>query len=317
LKFDLRDLELFVAVADCGSIARAAELAHTVASAISKRLSDMEDMLGTPLITRGTRGIALTPAGHTLLTRARLLLAQATQLEDEIASYALGARGHVRLFANISAIVEFLPAALASFVQRYPDIRLHLEEHVSDVIARAVAENVADLGIVSDTPAIEGLQQWPFRRDELVVVTRPDHPIAQRDRDRARDRNRDRERDREREREGVTFAECLESPFVGLHATSALHRQLVRAASEAGRPFEPRIQVTSFDAVCSMVAAGLGIGIVPRTATTAYTTSLGLTAVPLADPWAQRELSLCARSLDSLSPAARLLRDHLLQPPPL
>jgi DNA-binding transcriptional LysR family regulator len=292
LKFDLRDLELFVAVADCGSIARAAERAHTVPSAISKRLSDMEEALGTPLITRGTRGIALTPAGHTLLTRARTLLAQATQLEDEIASYAFGARGHVRLFANISAIVEFLPAALASFLQRHPDIRLHLEEHVSDVVARAVAENVADLGIVSDTPAVEGLQQWPFRRDELVVVVRPDHDLARHDR--------------------VTFAACLDVPFVGLHVASALHRQLVRAATDAGRAFEPRIQVTSFDAVCSMVAAGLGIGIVPRSATTAYTMSLDLTVVPLADAWAQRELSLCARSLDSLSPAARLLRDHLL-----
>jgi DNA-binding transcriptional LysR family regulator len=291
VKFDLRDLELFVAVADSGSIARAAERTFTVPSAISKRLSDMEAMLGTSLITRGTRGIALTPAGHTLLTRARTLLAHATQLEDEIASYAFGARGHVRLFANISAIVEFLPAALASFLQRYPDIRLHLEEHVSDVVARAVAENVADLGIVSDTPAVEGLEQWPFRRDELVVVVRPDHAIAKQER--------------------VTFAECLDAPFVGLHAASALHRQLVRAATEAGRAFEPRIQVTSFDAVCSMVAAGLGIGIVPRTATTAYTTSLGLSAVALADPWAQRELSLCARSLDSLSPAARLLLDHL------
>lgn len=295
MKFDLRDLELFVAVADCGSIARAAERAHTVPSAISKRLSDMEDVLGTPLITRGTRGIALTPAGHTLLTRARTLLAQATQLEDEIASYAFGARGHVRLFANISSIVEFLPAALASFLQRHPDIRLHLEEHVSDVVARAVAENVADLGIISDTPAVEGLQQWPFRRDELVVVIRPDHDLARQARDGR-----------------VTFASCLDVPFVGLHVASALHRQLTRAAADAGRAFEPRIQVTSFDAVCSMVAAGLGIGIVPRSATTAYTTSLDLTVLPLADAWAQRELSLCARSLDSLSPAARLLRDHLL-----
>jgi len=292
LKFDLRDLELFVAVADSGSIARAAERAHTVPSAISKRLSDMEEALGTPLITRGTRGIALTPAGHTLLTRARTLLAHATQLEDEIASYSRGARGHVRLFANISAIVEFLPAALASFLQRHPDIRLHLEEHVSDVVARAVAENVADLGIVSETPAVEGLEQWPFRRDELVVVVRPDHALAARDR--------------------VSFVECLECPCVGLHLASALHRQLTRAASDAGRTFEPRIQVTSFDAVCSMVAAGLGIGIVPRSATSAYTISLDLTAVPLADAWAQRELFLCARSLDSLTPAAHLLRDHLL-----
>jgi DNA-binding transcriptional LysR family regulator len=292
VKFDLRDLELFVAVADSGSIARAAERAHTVPSAISKRLSDMEEALGTPFVTRGSHGISLTPAGHTLLTRARTLLAHATQLEDEIASYSRGARGHVRLFANISAIVEFLPAALASFLQRHPDIRLHLEEHVSDVVARAVAENVADLGIVSETPAVEGLEQWPFRRDELVVVVRPDHALAARDR--------------------VSFVECLECPCVGLHLASALHRQLPRAAGDAGRTFEPRIQVTSFDAVCSMVAAGLGIGIVPRSSTSAYTISLDLTAVPLTDAWAQRELFLIARSLDSLTPAARLLRDHLL-----
>jgi DNA-binding transcriptional LysR family regulator len=145
---------------------------------------------------------------------------------------------------------------------------------------------------VSETPAVEGLEQWPFRRDELVVVVRPDHALAARDR--------------------VSFLECLDCPCVGLHLASALHRQLTRAASDAGRTFEPRIQVTSFDAVCSMVAAGLGIGIVPRSSTSAYTISLDLTAVPLADAWAQRELSLCARSLDSLTPAARLLRDHLL-----
>ena len=73
LHFDLRDLELFVAVAEAGSIARAAERSHTVASAVSKRLSDLEESFGATLLIRGARGVELTPAGHALLSTARAM----------------------------------------------------------------------------------------------------------------------------------------------------------------------------------------------------------------------------------------------------
>jgi DNA-binding transcriptional LysR family regulator len=122
MTFDFRDLEQFVAVAETGSIARAAERCHTVASAVSKRLSDLEDSFGTALLVRGTKGVELTPAGHAFLARARSILHQADQIDEELRRHASGARGHVRVFANISAIVEFLPAALASFLAKYPDI---------------------------------------------------------------------------------------------------------------------------------------------------------------------------------------------------
>lgn len=131
VRFDLRDLELFVAVAEAGSIARAADRAHTVASAISKRISDLEDNFGTALLVRGAKGVELTATGHALLARARVLLHQASQLENEMHRHASGAHGYVRVFANISAIVEFLPRALASFAAAYPEIHVHLEEHVS------------------------------------------------------------------------------------------------------------------------------------------------------------------------------------------
>lgn len=215
LRFDLRDLELFVAVADAGSIARAAERSHTVASAISKRVSDLEESLGGALLLRGAKGVELTAAGHALLARARVLLHQAAQLDDEMRRHASGTRGYVRMFANISAIVEFLPQALASFAQQHPDIHVHLEEHISSDSAAAVADNLADLGIVSELPAIAGLTIVPFRNDDLAVVLRPDHPLAR--------------------RESISFAELVDEPFVGLHAASALHRLLTRAAAEANR----------------------------------------------------------------------------------
>src|SRR3984957_40911 len=198
MRFDFRDLEQFVAVAESGSIARAAERCHTVASAVSKRLSDLEDSFGTPLLVRGTKGVELTPAGHTFLARARSVLHQAEQIDEELRRHASGVRGHVRVFANISAIVEFLPAALASFLAKYPDIHVHLEGNVSSAIAAGVADKLADFGILGEATAVGGLAMTPFRTDELVVVVKPDHPLAT--------------------RPTLSFGEIVQLPLVGLHA---------------------------------------------------------------------------------------------------
>jgi DNA-binding transcriptional LysR family regulator len=291
MQFSLRDLELFVAVAEAGSIAKAAERCHTVASAVSKRLSDLEDTFKASLLVRSSKGVGLTPSGHALLARSRSVLGQAVQLDDDLRAFSSGVRGQVRLFANISAIVEFLPALLAEFLARHKDIRVHLEEHVSSVVAQAVAERAADAGIVSETPSIAGLTLIPFCEDELVLVVPPGHDLAR--------------------RRSLHFADALCFDFVGLHSDSALHYRLMREASEAGRVLNLRIQVTSFDAVCAMVGAGLGVGILPRAAAGPYVESLGLVCIPLQDGWARRKLHVCIRAKDSLSPAARQLVDHL------
>jgi len=291
LKFDFRDLELFVAVAETGSISRAAERCHTVPSAVSKRISDLELSFSAELIVRGGKGVELTSSGHAFLVRARVLLHQAHQLEDEIRRHASGTRGYVRVFANISAIVEFLPKALAMFAAKHPDIHVHLEEHTSAAIALAVADNSADFGIVSEMPVVDGLRTVPFRRDELVLVTQPDHLLAS--------------------RTSVAFADAVDQPLIGLHTNSSLHQLLTRAAIDSGATLNWRIHVTSFDAVCAMVAAGLGVAVIPRAATTPYIRSLGLKVIPLTDGWAARQLFLCAPSKKTLHGAAQLLFEHL------
>lgn len=291
MQFSLKDLELFVATAETGSIAKAADRCHTVASAISKRLSDLEDAFKASLFTRGSKGVTLTPAGHALLVRARGVLSQASQLEDEMREFSAGIRGRVRVFANISAIVEFLPTVLAEFLARHKEIHVHLEEHVSSVVAQAVTDGIADLGIVSDVSSFEGLQLLPFRRDELVLVMPPQHPLAA--------------------RKSLKFSRVLEYDFIGLHGNSALHYLLLREAAAIGHPLKLRIQVTSFDAVCAMAAAGLGVGIVPRAAATPYTQSLGLVSVSLKEEWAHRQLYICIRSKRLLSAAALQFVTHL------
>ncbi len=290
--FDFRDLEHFVAVAETGSIARAAERCHTVASAVSKRLSDLEESFGTPLLIRGAKGVELTSAGNTFLDSARSVLQQAEQLDAELRRHASGARGHVRVFANISAIVEFLPTALGTFLAQHPDIHVQLEEHVSTSVAAGVADNLADFGILSSLAAIDGLTMTPFRTDELAVILRPDHPLAREN--------------------TLSFADIAQLPLVGLHANSSLHHLLSRAAADEGKPLNVRIRVTSFDAVCAMVAAGLGIAVVPKATAAAYTAQLRLSTLPLTDAWATRQLQICTRSNEPLHAAAQSLLDHLL-----
>lgn len=291
LRFDFRDLELFVAVAETGSISRASERSHTVPSAVSKRISDLEQLFGTELLVRGGKGVELTASGHAFLSRARVLLEQARQLDDEMRRHASGMLGYVRVFANISAIVEFLPGALAAFAAKHPDIHVHLEEHTSAAIATAVAGNSADFGIVSELPTIDGLETVPFRNDELVLVTQPTHPLAK--------------------RTSIGFAEATPYPLIGLQTNSSLHQLLTRAAIDAGTSLNWRIHVTSFDAACAMVAAGLGVSIIPRAATTAFIRSLALAAIPLTDPWAARQLFLCVPANKPLHGAAQLLFEHL------
>jgi DNA-binding transcriptional LysR family regulator len=291
MRFDFKDLELFVAVAEAGSIARAADRCHTVASAVSKRLSDLEESFGTALLTRGARGVELTSAGHAFLIKARKLLDQATQLDEEIQKHSAGMRGQVTVFANMSAIVEFLPTVLATFLKQHPDIHVHLEQHISEQIATAVKENVADLGIVGELPTLDQLATTPFRQDELVLVTRRDHLVAK--------------------ESTIEFSEIATLPFVGLDANSSLHYVLAKAAADCGKQLDLRIRVASFDAACAMVAAGLGVTILPRLAITPYVQALDLVAIKLSDSWAIRQLFVCVRADQALHPAAQLLLQHL------
>ena len=108
----------------------------------------------------------------------------------------------------------------------------------------------------------------------------------------------------------ASFADVLGEPFVCLHAGSAIHTFMMNHAARLGSRLDVRIQVRSFNAVCRMVAAGVGIGMVPRSSVAAVN---GLKTVEISDPWAPRDLQLCARSRATLSPTAAALFDHLAE----
>lgn len=290
-QIDLTSLQLFVAVCELGSIGRAAEREFIAASAISKRLSDLENALGTTLLHRHARGVRLTPAGEGLLHHARAVLFGLEKMQGELAEYADGVRGHVRVHASISAIVQFLPEDLGAFARHHPQIKIDLEEHLSPEVLRAVKEGATDLGLCNGAMGIAGLQSLPYRRDSLVLVVPRGHPLASAG--------------------PVPFEAALPFDHVGLHANSSIHLATHQAATQAGAAVRVRIRVTGLDAMCRMIANGLGVGVMPERAFQLLSTGDALQAVALTDPWAQRQLVLVARDFSSLPASARLLVDHL------
>jgi DNA-binding transcriptional LysR family regulator len=296
MRLDPTSLKLFVSIVEEGTIARAGEREHLSAAAVSKRISELESALRTQLLNRTNKGVEPTAAGVALLNLARQLLNDLDDIYVQMRDYASGTRGQVRVFANISAITQFLPRELASFLHRYPDVQVHLEERISTAIVKAVVENVADIGIFTMFDHGQRIEVLPYHGDELMVIAPNDHPLAGRGR--------------------VSFADTLDHEYVGLHPGSAINLLLTKAATDLHRTFRMRMQVTGYDALCLMVEAGLGIGVLPRTVAEPYLRSLRVTAITLDEPWSRRELKICVRAYDELPVAARLLVDHLKQPTP-
>lgn len=294
-RLDLTSLQLFVAVCELGSIGRAAEREFIAASAISKRLSDLEAALGAPLLYRRPRGVELTPAGETFLHHARSVLFSLDRMQGELSEFAQGVRGHVRIHANLSAIMQFLPDDLAGFTALHPQVKLDLEEHVSSEVLRAVRDGDADVGICNASGTVDDLQSRRYRQDRLVVAVPRRHPLAS--------------------RHAVWYEETLDHDQIGLQGNSALDLAMRRAAAAAGKDIHLRIRVTGLDALCRMVHNGLGIGLVPDRAFALLEGVGELQAVPLRDDWAVRDIDLLARDFASLPVTARLLVDHLCPHP--
>lgn len=290
-RLDLITLQLFVSVHQEGTLTRAAELEMIALSAASKRMNDMEQALGIELFERNAKGMELTAAGETLLYYAKRILTDVEKISIDVGEHMHGVRGYVRMLVNISAIIEFLPEDLQAFIADHGQVKINLQERPSAGVVKGILDGVADIGICSADTEVKGLHAVPYRQDELVVVMRPEHRLAARER--------------------IAFAETLDFDHVGLHADSFINLRTHAAARSCGKALRLRIHVPGFDAVCRMVQADLGIGVLPRKAFELIGRSLGLKAVALEDDWAIRSMLLVLRNEDALSPVSKLLYTHL------
>ncbi|MDM0066547.1 LysR family transcriptional regulator [Variovorax sp. J31P207] len=290
-RVDPYSVRLFVSAARAGSIVRAAEQEHIAPSALSRRLADLERAFGTPLLIRSPRGVVLTDAGQLVLTRGEKIDEDLQALLREVQTEGAEVRGPVRLYANMSAVIGFLPERLRAFMAAYPQIEVSLQENDTRDVIRACLDDRADVGIGVDMPVPSGLETWLFATDPLQVVLPAGHALAK--------------------RKALTFAQVLELPLIGVHQGGALDRALHERAAASHRPFAPTVSVSSFDAVCRMVEAGLGIAVIPQSAAAAYAGNPRFVRRPLDEPWAARELRMYALRKSPRSRAVAALIEQL------
>jgi len=288
--FDPLSLRLFIAVCEERNIANAAKREAIVPSAISKRISQMEDEAGVQLLERGRRGVNVTAAGEALCRYARESLQLLDRMQAELGAFADGVQGHVRVFASKSAVAQVLPEDISLFAKRYRDVRVSLEEREIWEVVRGVEEGRADIGVCWDAVDLRGLRTFPYHRDHLAVVVHPDHPLAR--------------------RKSVSFEDTIDYEHVDIVARSIMQTMQRSVAAAAGKQMRYRIQVSTVDAAYRIVAAQLAVAIIPQEEASTIQQTLGLKVIPLSNDWAKRQFVVAVRD-KGLSRPAQLLLENL------
>tara|TARA_R110000823_G_scaffold106363_9_gene224907 strand:+ start:2942 stop:3847 length:906 start_codon:yes stop_codon:yes gene_type:complete len=291
MHFDIPDLRLFIHVAEANSLTGGARRASLSTAAASMRIKAFEGQLGSRLFYRDSQGVELTPAGHDLLVHARSIMRQVDHIKDEFSQYTEGQSGHIRIFANTTAVSDFMPDVLARFLVARPGVTIDLQERLTNDIVRGVIDGSTDLGVVAGAVTAKKLEIIPFNVDRLVVVTPHDHLLAG--------------------RKSITFQETLNYPHIGLREGSTLFNFLRGQANEINSQLQMRIQVFGFESACRMVSRGVGIGILPRSIAHRYAKFMEISIIELEESWAQRERSLIVRELDALPKCGKELVEQI------
>lgn len=291
MRLDLADLQLFLAIAEAGSITQGAVRANLSLAAASERLRKIEDDLGLVLLQRLPRGVGTTQAGEALAHHARVILQQRALMKDELRDYATGARGTLTFYANTAALTDFLPERLAPWLAQRPGLRIDLKERTSEEIVSLIAGGLAEAGIISSAVSAPGLHVRNVAKDHLALVVPEAHRLAG--------------------VHAIDFAEVLAEPFVGLAHGNALQDHIEAHARAHGRLLDVRIRMKTFEGLGQMVAHGVGLGIVPDRIARRLRRRCGYRLLSLNDDWAQRQLRVCFRAWEGLSLPMRHLMRHL------
>jgi DNA-binding transcriptional LysR family regulator len=280
--------------AQTGSLTRAALDANLAVAAASRRLRDLEDVLGSRLFERNARGLVVTPGGRVFVKHAIVVLQTMAKLSSELADLQRGVAVHLRLCASTAAIDQFLPGLLAAHAQAYPGVYIELEEQVSAGAVSALRQGQADVGVFVEGPDTRDLETRLFRRDELVLVMPVGHRLAG-------------------ERAPLPFVDALDEHWITLTEGASVLRQQQMAALASQRTFLLRMQVRSFDVVCHLVSSGLGVALLPKRAVMPILRGMKLTWRPLRDEWAHRRL-LVAMVAGNTDANVRTFVDFLAEP---
>jgi DNA-binding transcriptional LysR family regulator len=287
MHLDLIDLRLFIHIAESPSLTKGAKRAFISPAAASARIKALEAQLNSQLLYRGSKGVKLTEAGQRLLKHARQIMLQVGYLRAEFSEYSASSSGHIRVFANTTAVTEFLPEALAGFQTENPSVTIDVQERLTQDIIQGVSEGSTDMGVIVGPTAAKDLQVLRFSTDRLVLVVPKGHLLDT--------------------CEPKKLRAALAFHLVGLEEASTLQEFIRVQAEKLGEQLKWRIRVTSFESLCRMVEADIGIGVLPESVATRHSRTMGLSIIQLDETWAVREGYILIRQLEALPSYIRAL----------
>ena len=295
MRIEAEPLIAFARVAEAGSVSAAAERLHRTQPAVSAQLRKLTQAVGEPLYRRHRHGVHLTEAGEALLPYARSVanaVAGAQRWSDELGGLL---RGGLRIASSMTVAVYRLPSALARFRAAHPGLRIELLTRNSADAVALLAGGEADLAIVegpvSEPPAQVEVALYGI--DRLVLVVRPDHPLAA--------------------SEPLPLVRLAGLEVVRRERGSGTREVVDRALSAAGVDLTTTLEATGLDTVKQAVLAGLGAGFLSESAVRREVATGALRVVPLDSDALLRPLTLFHRPPELASRAARALAEHLLQ----
>jgi DNA-binding transcriptional LysR family regulator len=291
LRIDLQSLRLFLAVTRSGSITQAAQQSHLALGAASTRLKELEERLGIRLLERHARGARLTEAGRLVALRAHAIEHEMTLMGVEIEDLSKGVSGHVRLIANMSSIAAVLPNDLARFLQAHPGVRIDMAEYTSREVEELLLQGRADIGILTTPRSSSELTVFAYYSDEVVAAL-PAQSIWLK-------------------RKSVAIKELLSQDLILLQEGGAISDWLSNLARHEKLRLRVRVRARGFDALAQLVAAGLGITVLPKVVALRLAQLSPIHILPIRGATTQRTVSIACPPGGPSLPAAKELLEFL------
>jgi DNA-binding transcriptional LysR family regulator len=284
LFMDIRHLQYVMEVVRYKSFTKAAEALHITQPTISKMIRNLEDELGVEVFVRNGKKVELTDAGHVIYARAQHVLHSFDNLTSELNDLTQLKKGHIRLGLPPMVGAHFFPSVMSQFRQHYPGIILEMVEDGSKKIEAGVGDGTLDMGVVLLPTIEEQFDYFSFVNENLKLVVHPTHPFS--------------------ERKQVTLSELALEPFISFREDFALHDRIIAECIRVG--FQPRVlyQSSQWDFISEMVAANLGIAMLPETICATLDPER-MRTISLVDPAIPWELAMIWRKEGYHSFAAR------------
>jgi DNA-binding transcriptional LysR family regulator len=287
-----RQLRLFLALAETGSVSGAARRTHVTQPTASMQLREVTDSVGLSLYDVVSRRVVLTEAGKELARTARAIADQWDELEQRVAAIKGLTRGRLRV-AVVSTAKYFVPRLLGTFCAVYPEIEISLVVLNRDGVIGRLRENQADLYIMSKPPETFDLANDDLMPNPLVLISSATHPLAGRDQ--------------------ISLAELKQERFILREPGSGT--RLTVDAHFAAQRFEPivRLELGNNEAIREAVAGGLGVAVLSGHALEGRASNTGVTVLPVVGFPILSRWHLVYPRTRTLSPIAAVFREHLLR----